>query len=112
MPNTARPHVFVKVSDQKPDYNLEWPYAGFIVEEDIDSLLFEASQVFERVNAEVTNLTSCFSKHLKVTNPNTVLLVRCLMCQLQEPVIVEKEKLLQVVQVPVMALLKQYRIMP
>ena len=27
-------------------------YAGFIVEEDIDSLLLEASQVFERVNGE------------------------------------------------------------
>ena len=27
-------------------------YAGFIVEEDIDSLLLEASQVFERVNVE------------------------------------------------------------
>ena len=73
-------------------------YAGFIVQEDLDSLLLKASQVFKRVNVEGSDkLEELFLQASQITSsPNTGLWAGCLTCQLQETVLVEKGKFLSV----------------
>ena len=86
-------------------------YTGFIVKEGIDSLLLKAYQMFEHVNVEVTNFTSCFSKHLKSYEFEHCIVSRMPNVPVTRSSLVKKEKLLQVFQAPIMAVLRVLRLL-